>query len=131
MDFVMIWKKSEEKSVQLVRGSFVICNFLQDPYFSGFRRFYHLSFINLYHIIPGHISRHSVVDAPTNSKFLGFSQLHPYFHLVKSFFTFFCPKKEQWSFFFSFFRTNMDIFCLKAGLICTKLLVADSYRLYH
>ena len=36
------------------------------------------------------ISCHSVVDAPTNSKFLDFSQLHLYFHLVKSFFTFFC-----------------------------------------
>ena len=30
-----------------------------------------------------------ILDAPTNSKFLDFSQLHPYFHLVKSFFTFF------------------------------------------
>ena len=27
------------------------------------------------------------LDAPINSKFLDFSQLHPYFHLVKSFFT--------------------------------------------
>ena len=31
-----------------------------------------------------------ILDAPTNSKFLDFSQLHPYFHLVKSFFIFFC-----------------------------------------
>ena len=37
----------------------------------------------------GVISRHSVGDAPTNSKFLDFSQFDPYFHLVKSFFTFF------------------------------------------
>ena len=38
--------------------------------------------------------------ATTNSKFLDFSQLHPYFHLVKSLFTllpsiFFLPKKEE------------------------------------
>ena len=31
----------------------------------------------------GVISRHSVGDAPTTSKFLDFSQLHPYFYLVK------------------------------------------------
>ena len=31
----------------------------------------------------GVISCHSVVDAPTNSKFLDFSQLHPFFHLIK------------------------------------------------
>ena len=37
----------------------------------------------------GVISHHSVGDAPTNSKFLDFSQFDPYFHLVKSFFTFF------------------------------------------
>ena len=36
----------------------------------------------------GVISCHSVGDAPTNSKFLDFSNKHPYFHLVKSFFTF-------------------------------------------
>ena len=75
----------------------------------------------------GVISCHSVEDAPTNSKFLDFSQLHPYFHLVKSFFTFFCnfykkitvkfffrPKKER---FFDengqkpFFLKNIVIFC--------------------
>ena len=38
----------------------------------------------------GVISCHSVVDAPTNPKFLDFSNKHPYFHLVKSFFIFFC-----------------------------------------
>ena len=38
----------------------------------------------------GVISCHSVEDAPTNSKFLDFSQFDPYFHLVKSVFTFFC-----------------------------------------
>jgi len=37
----------------------------------------------------GVISCHSVVDAPTNPKFLDFSQFDPYFHLVKSFFIFF------------------------------------------
>ena len=37
----------------------------------------------------GVISCHSVGDAPTNSKFLDFSQWNPYFHLVKQFFTFF------------------------------------------
>ena len=43
------------------------------------------------------------MDAPTNSKFLDFSQLHLYFHLVKSFFTFFCIfyKKNTVKFFFS------------------------------
>ena len=48
------------------------------------------------------ISPHSLRDAPTNSKFLDFSQLHPYFHLVKSFFTFFCNfyKKITIKFFF-------------------------------
>ena len=75
----------------------------------------------------GIISRHSVGDAPTNSKFLDFSQLHPYFHLVNSFFIFFCnfykkitvkkkfrPKKER---FFDkngqkpFFLKNIVIFC--------------------
>ena len=51
----------------------------------------------------GVIRSHSVVDAPTNSKFLDFSQLHLYFHLVKSFFTFFCIfyKKNTVKFFFS------------------------------
>ena len=34
-------------------------------------------------ITPGIISSHLVEDAPTNSKFLDFSQLYPYFHLVK------------------------------------------------
>ena len=37
----------------------------------------------------GVISHHSVGDAPTNPKFLDFSQFDPYFHLVKSFFIFF------------------------------------------
>ena len=75
----------------------------------------------------GVISCHSVVDAPTNPKFLDFSQFDPYFHLVKSFFIFFCnfykkngmkfiflPKKER---FFDengqkhYFLTNIGIFC--------------------
>ena len=77
----------------------------------------------------GVISCHSVGDAPTNSKFLDFSNKHPYFHLVKSFFTFFCnfyekitvkiffrPKKER--FFHEngqkhIFLTNICIFCFK------------------
>ena len=44
------------------------------------------------------IIRHS---APTNSKFLDFSQLHSYLHLEKSFFTFFCTfyKKKYQHFF--------------------------------
>ena len=77
----------------------------------------------------GVISCHSLEDAPNNSKFLDFSQLHLYFHLVKSFFTFFCnfykkitvkiffrPKK-QWFFDKNgqnhFFLTNIDIYCFK------------------
>ena len=75
----------------------------------------------------GVISCHSLVDAPTNPKFLDFSQFDPYFHLVKSFFIFFCnfykktavkfffrPKKER---FFDengqkhYFLTNIGIFC--------------------
>ena len=93
-----------------------------------------ISLLTLYHVGGGPhgpplgvISCHSVGDAPTNSKFLDFSQLHPYFHLVKSFFTFFCnfykkitvkkkfrPKKER---FFDengqkpFFLKNIVIFC--------------------
>jgi hypothetical protein len=75
----------------------------------------------------GIISHHSVGDAPTNPKFLDFSQFDPYFHPGKVIFHFFCnffkknavkfffqPKKEQ---FFdengrkqSFF-TNIGIFC--------------------
>ena len=43
----------------------------------------------------GVISCHSVGDAPTNSKFLDFSNKHPYFHLVKSFFTFFFTSKKK------------------------------------
>ena len=94
--------------------------------------------LTLYHVGGGEspqgppldvISCHSVRDAPTNSKFIEFSQLHLYFHLVKSFFTFFCnfykkitikiffqPKKQR---FFDengqnhFFLTNIDIFCFK------------------
>ena len=51
------------------------------------------------------ISGHSVMDAPTNPKFLDFSEFGPYFHVVKSFFlyllkkktvkNFIQPKKEQ------------------------------------
>ena len=77
----------------------------------------------------GDISCHSVVDAPTNSKFLDFSLLHLYFYLVKSFFTFFCNfyKKITVKIFFRpkiqqlfdengqnhFFLTNIDIYCFK------------------
>ena len=77
----------------------------------------------------GVISCHSVGDAPTNSIFLDFSNKHPYFHMVKSFFIFFCnfhqkitvkfffrPKKER--FFHEngqkhIFLTNISIFCFK------------------
>ena len=57
----------------------------------------------------GVISCHSVVDAPTNSKFLDFSQLHLYFHLVKSFFTFFCNFYKKITIKF-FFRPNKQWF---------------------
>ena len=93
-----------------------------------------ISDLTLYHVGVGPhgpplgvISCHSVVDAPTNPKFLDFSQFDPYFHLVKSFFIFFCnfyeknavkfffrPKKER---FFDengqkhCFLTNIGIFC--------------------
>ena len=43
----------------------------------------------------GVISCHSVVDAPTNPKFLDFSNKHPYFHLVKSFFIFFVTSTKK------------------------------------
>jgi hypothetical protein len=74
----------------------------------------------------GVISCHSAVDAPTNPKFLDFSQFGPYFHLVKLFFIFFVtskknrrqnffqPKKDQ---FFDengqkqYLLTNFGIFC--------------------
>ena len=50
----------------------------------------------------GVISHPSEGDAPTNPKFLDFSQFDPYFHLVKSFFIFFCNfyKKNGVKFFF-------------------------------
>ena len=67
-------------------------------------------FLTLYHMgggsartPPWRYQRHSVVDAPTNSRFLDFSQLHLNFHLVKSFFApFFCNfyKKITVNFFF-------------------------------
>ncbi len=81
----------------------------------------------------GVISRHSVGDAPTNSKFLDFSQFDPYFHLVKSFFTFFCnfykkitvkiffrPKKER------FFHENgqKHIFLTNIGIFCFKYVIS-------
>ena len=43
----------------------------------------------------GIISHHSVGDAPTNPKFLDFSQFDPYFHLVKSFFIFFVTSTKK------------------------------------
>ena len=77
----------------------------------------------------GIISRHSLGDAPTNSKFLDFSQFNPYF----SFFTFFCNfyKKITVKFFFHhqkeqffdkngkkpFFHKNFVIFCFNYVII--------------
>ena len=51
----------------------------------------------------GVISCHSVGDAPTNPKFLDFSQLDPYFHLVKLIFIFFetSTKNMPSNFFFA------------------------------
>ena len=95
---------------------------------------FHLKTLTLYHPGGGShepplgvISHHSVGDAPTNPKFLDFSQFDPYFHLVKSFFIFFGnfyqknavkknfrPEKEP---FFDkngqkhCFLTNIGIFC--------------------
>ena len=68
-------------------------------------------------------------DAPTNSKFVDFSQFDPYFHLVKSFFIFykkitvkfFChPKKER------FFHENgqKHIFLTNIGIFCFKYVIS-------
>ena len=87
----------------------------------------------------GVISRHSVGDAPTNSKFLDFSQFDPYFHLVKSFFTFFCnfykkitvkiffrPKKER------FFHENgqKHIFLTNIGIFCFKYVISMLWEIF-
>ena len=66
-------------------------------------------FINCVKGLSQKTSHYSVVDAPINSKFLEFSQLHPYFHLVKSFFTFFfviSTKKLPSNFFFDLKNNN-------------------------
>ena len=73
-----------------------------------------LGFLTLYHVcVCGGggldvISCQSVVDAPTNSKFLDFSQFDPYFHLVKSFFNSFCNflKKHTVKIFFALKKNN-------------------------
>ena len=78
------------------------------------------------------ISRHSVGDAPTNSKSLDFSQFDPYFHLVKSFFIFyFCnfykkinveiffrPKKER------FFHKNGQKHIFLTNIGCFKYVIS-------
>ena len=61
----------------------------------------------------GVIRSHSVVDAPTNSKFLDFSQLHLYFHLVKSFVTFFCIFYKKNTVKFFFFKPKKQRFLTK------------------
>ena len=48
-----------------------------------------------------------VRDAPTNSKFLDFYQLHPYFHLIKSFFTFFCDFYKNIT-----IKKNLKVICV-------------------
>ena len=87
----------------------------------------------------GVISCHSVGDAPTNSKFLDFSQIHPYFHLVKSFFTFFCnfykkitvkkfvrPKKER------FFHENgqKHLFLTNIGIFCFNYVISMLWEIF-
>ena len=87
----------------------------------------------------GVISHHSVGDAPTNPKFLDFSQFDPYFHLVKSFFTFFCffcrkitvknffrPKKTQ------FFHKNgkKHIFLANIGIFCFKYVISMLWEIF-
>ena len=59
--------------------------------------------VKLTRIPLGVISHHSVGNAPTNPKFIEFSQFDPYFHLVKLFFIFFCnfQKKRPSKFFFN------------------------------
>ena len=58
----------------------------------------------------GVISCHSVGD----SKFLDFSHLHPYFYLVKSFFTFFCNFHKKITIKI-FFRPKKEWFVDKNG----------------
>merc|ERR1712051_507385 len=77
--------------------------------------------LTLYHMGGGGFARtplgvirsHSVVDAPTNSKFLDFSQLHLYFHLVKSFVTFFCIFYKKNTVKFFFFKPKKQRFLTK------------------
>ena len=64
-----------------------------------------------------------VGDAPTNPKFLDFSQFDPYFHLVKSFFILFCNfyKKNAVKFFFrpkkeQFFDENGQKHCFLTNI---------------
>ena len=78
-----------------------LCSFQMRDTKSGRLLHAHPLCLTLLHPL-GIISRHSVMDAPNNSKFLDFSQLHPYFHPVFSFFTFFCNfyKKITVNFFF-------------------------------
>ena len=74
------------------------------------------------------IIRHYVGNAPINSKFPDFSQLHSYLHLVKSFF---CPKKEQ------FFDENgqkcsekfFEVHCILGWPLFYKFL--KSWRVCH
>ena len=81
----------------------------------------------------GVISCHFVGDAPTNPKFLDFSQFDPYFHLVKSFFTFFCNfyEKNAVKFFFRhkkerFFDENGQKHCFftNIGIFCSNFVIS-------
>ena len=81
----------------------------------------------------GVISCHFVGDAPTNPKFLDFSQFDPYFHLVKSFFTFFCNfyKKNAAKIFFChkkerFFDENGEKHCsfTNIGIFCSNFVIS-------
>ena len=106
-------------------SSWILAPFLTEVVEASWCYFFENWFLTLSPL--GVISHHSVGDAPTNPKFLDFSQFDPYFHLVKSFFIFFCnffkknavkiffqPKKER---FFDkngqkqCFLTNFGIFC--------------------
>ena len=72
------------------------------------------------------ISRHSVGDAPTNSKSLDFSQFDPYFHLVKSFFIFFAisTKKLTSKYFFDLKKNDFFMKMVKNIFFCFKYVIS-------
>ena len=82
----------------------------------------------MHYPIPQDISHHSVGDAPTNPKFLDFYQFEPYFHLVESFFIFFCNfYKKNSVIFFSALKKN-DFFTemgknIVLGHFCQKIVI--------